>query len=126
MKRNQILVQPGHQFAIVIEESVLRYRIGGPAVMAEQLDFLLEAMSLPSVSLGVVPFAAEYRPMWTLEAFTCFDDQRAYVELLAAQVTITVPREVRLYLDAFARLSALAVTGHDAQALITAALNPAA
>lgn len=125
MKRNQVLRQPGHRFAIVIEESVLRYRIGGAAVMTGQLGYLLEAMSLPSVSLGVVPFATEHRPMWTLEAFTCFDDQWAHVELLAAEVTITVPREVQLYLDAFAQLSALAVTGDRARALITAAANAA-
>jgi transcriptional regulator with XRE-family HTH domain len=125
MKRNHVLYLPGHRFAIVIEESVLRYRIGGAAVMAEQLDHLLEAMALPSVSLGIIPFTADQRPMWTLEAFTCFDEERAHVELLAAQVTITVPREVRLYLNAFAQLSALAVTGNQAQALIRAAINAA-
>ncbi|MGH3157787.1 MAG: helix-turn-helix domain-containing protein [Streptosporangiaceae bacterium] len=126
MKRNQVLCQPGHRFAIVIEESVLRYQIGSAAAMAEQLDYLLEATSLPSVALGVIPFTAEHRPMWTLEAFTCFDDQRAYVELLAAQVTITVPREVRLYLDAFAQLSTLAATGDHARALIRAVMSAAA
>jgi transcriptional regulator with XRE-family HTH domain len=125
MKRNQILYQPSHQFAIVIEEAVLHYQIGGAAVMTGQLDHLLRAMSLPSVSLGIIPFTAEHRPMWTLEAFTCFDDQRAYVELLTAQVTITVPGEVRLYLNAFAQLSALAVTGEHARALIKAAINTA-
>jgi hypothetical protein len=75
------------------------------------------------VALGVIPFTAKHRPMWTLEAFTCFDNQRTYVELLAAQITITVPREVRLYLDAFDQLSALAVTGDQALALIKAAMN---
>jgi hypothetical protein len=126
MKRNQVLYRPGHWFAIVIEESVLRYRIGGAAVMAEQLDYLLEAMWLPSVSLGIIPFTAGPRPMWTLEAFACFDDERAHVELLAADVTVTVPREVRLYLNAFAQLSALAVTGDRARVLIRSALNAAA
>lgn len=126
MKRNQVLYQPGHRFLIVIEESVLRYRIGTPAVTAGQLDHLLEAMTLPSVSLGIIPFTAGPRPMWTLEAFTCFDDARAHVELLAAQVTLTVPREVRLYLDAFTQLSSLAVTGNRAQALIQAAMDAAA
>jgi transcriptional regulator with XRE-family HTH domain len=126
MKRNQVLYQPDHRFAMVIEESVLRYRMGSAEVMAEQLDHLLETMSLPSVTLGVIPFTAEPRPMWTLETFTCFDDQRAHVELLAAQITVTVPREVRLYLNAFDQLSALAVTGNQARALINAAINTTA
>ena len=29
--------------------------------------------------------------MWTLEAFTVFDDTRVHIELLAAQVTVTYP-----------------------------------
>jgi transcriptional regulator with XRE-family HTH domain len=126
MKRNQVLCQPGHRFATIIEESVLRYRIGSVEVMTGQLDYLLEATSLPSMTLGIIPFTVEDRPMWTLEAFTCFDDQRTYVELLAAQITITVPREVRLYLDAFDQLSALAVTGDQARVLIKAAMNATA
>lgn len=126
MKRNQVLYQPDHRFAIIIEESVLRYHIGSAEVMTSQLHHLLAAMSLPSVSLGIVPFAAEHRPMWTLETFTCFDDQRAHIELLAAQITVTMPREVRLYLKAFTQLSALAVTGERARALITAAISASA
>lgn len=111
MKRNKVLYEPGHRFAVVIEESVLRYPVGGAGVLAGQLGHLLEVMSLPSVWLGIIPFTAEARPMWTLETFTCFDAERAHVELLAAQVTVTVSREVRTYLDAFAELAALAVQG---------------
>jgi hypothetical protein len=86
--------------------------------MAEQLDHLLKVIELPSVWFGIIPFSAEFRPMWTLEAFTCFDDERVHVELLAAQVTVTVPREIRLYLDAFDKLAALAVSGDQARELI--------
>jgi transcriptional regulator with XRE-family HTH domain len=125
MKRNQILYRPGHRFAVVIEESVLRYPLGGAAVMTGQLDYLLEAVSLPSVYLGIIPFTADPRRMWTLEAFTCFDEERVHVELLAADVTVTVPREVRLYLNAFDELAALAVSGDQARDLIRAAMEPA-
>ncbi|MGH3157922.1 MAG: helix-turn-helix domain-containing protein, partial [Streptosporangiaceae bacterium] len=125
MHRNRILHQPGHRFPVIIEESVLRYRIGTPAVMAEQLGHLLEAMSLPSVSLGIIPFTAGPRPMWTLETFTVFDEERAFVELLAAQVTVTVPGEVQIYLNAFTELTALAVSGDQARNLIHAAMRAA-
>jgi Domain of unknown function (DUF5753) len=121
MKRNEVLQRPGHRFAVLAEEAVLHYRLGGRTVMAAQLDHLLDMMNMPSVWLGVIPFAAGPRPMWTLETFTCFDQERTHVELLAAQVTVTVPREVRLYLDAFAELAALAVSGEQAQALLRAA-----
>jgi hypothetical protein len=80
-------------------------------------------MALPSVSLGVIPFSASQRRMWTLEAFTVFDDARVHVELLSAQVTVTVPGEVVLYLRAFDKLAELAVYGPQARALITAAIT---
>jgi hypothetical protein len=78
---------------MLIEEAVLRYRLGGAETMAGQLGHLLDAITLPSLALGVIPFSADERPMWTLETFTVFDDSRVHVELLSAQVTVTAPSE---------------------------------
>jgi hypothetical protein len=75
------------------------------------------------VSLGVIPFSARGRPMWTLEAFTIFDDARVHVELLSAQVTVTAPSEIMLYARAFDKLAELAVHGTQARSLITAAID---
>ena len=75
------------------------------------------------MSLGVIPFSARARPMWTLEAFTVFDDARVHVELLSAQVTVTAPSEITLYARAFDKLADLAVYGPQARPLITAAID---
>lgn len=123
MARNRILGSENRRFTMIVEESVLRYRVGGSSVMLAQLGHLLSATDMPSVRLGVIPFAAEGRPMWTLEAFTAFDDARVHVELLSAQVTLTAPGEVILYLRAFDQLADLARYGDDARALITAAIK---
>jgi transcriptional regulator with XRE-family HTH domain len=123
MGRNRILHSGNHRFALLIEEAVLRYRIGGAEVMAAQLGYLLEAMELPSASLGVIPFAACGRPMWPVESFTVFDNERVHVELLSAQVTVTAPSEITLYVRAFEKLAELAVYGTQARALITAAVD---
>ncbi len=123
MNRNRILQSPGHRFAMLIEESVLRYRLGDTDTMAGQLGHLLNIITLPSVSLGVIPFSAAGRPMWTLEAFTVFDDSRVHVELLSAQVTVTAPSEITLYVRAFEKLAETAVYGSDARALIAAAID---
>ena len=123
MNRNRILTTGDHRFSLVLEESVLRYGVGGPEIMAGQLGHILGLMSLPSVLVGVIPFSAADRPMWTLETFTVFDDARVHVELLAAQVTVTAPGEVTLYLRAFDKFKDLAVYGQEARALITAAIN---
>jgi hypothetical protein len=121
--RNRILHSGNHRFVLMVEEAVLKYRIGGAGVMAAQLGHLLEAMELPSVSLGVIPFAACGRPMWPVESFTVFDNERVHVELLSAQVTVTAPSEITLYVRAFEKLAGLAVHGTQARVLITAAID---
>ncbi|MET8772266.1 helix-turn-helix transcriptional regulator [Streptomyces sp. NPDC004658] len=42
----------------VLDEAVLRREVGGPQVMARQLERLMEAARLPQVRLQVLPFAA--------------------------------------------------------------------
>ena len=123
MGRNRILHSGNHRFALLIEETVLKYRIGGAEVMAAQLGHLLEALELPSVSLGVIPFSACGRPIWPLESFTVFDNERVHIELLSAQITVTAPSEITLYVRAFEKLAKLAVYGTQARALITAAIE---
>jgi transcriptional regulator with XRE-family HTH domain len=46
----------------VVDETVLRRSIGGPEVMREQMDALLEATALPNVRLQVMPFTAGPHP----------------------------------------------------------------
>lgn len=122
MQRQRVLREGDHRFGVVIEESVLRYQIGESATMAGQLGHLLDVATLPSVSLGIIPFARRKRPAWTLEAFRTFDDEFVNVELLSANVTITQPHEVALYRKAFAEFAAMAVYGKHARALINAAI----
>jgi transcriptional regulator with XRE-family HTH domain len=123
MQRKRLVQSGSHRFGAVIEEAVLRQVVGDAQVMAGQLGYLLEAIGLPAVSLGVIPFSAGNRPVWPLEAFTVFDDSRVRVELLSAQVTVTSPSEIVLYVRAFEKLSALAVHGAGARALITDAIS---
>jgi hypothetical protein len=123
MARNRVLYEGEHRFLALIEESVLRYQIGDVETMAAQLGHLLAMAGLPAVSLGVIPFTAPNRRMWTLEAFNIFDDNRVEVELLSAQVTVTAPGEIALYVNAFTELSRMAVRGAEARSLITSALD---
>ena len=70
---------------VVIEEAVLRYQVGNAEVMAGQLGHLLSVTSMPTVSIGVIPFTVRERPMWTVEEFIVFDDARVDAELLSAR-----------------------------------------
>lgn len=124
MRRARVIQEGDHRFATLIEENVLHHRVGDQDVMAGQLGNLLAAMSLPSMSLGIIPAAvAREGGMWPLEQFTVFDDARIHVELLAAKVTVTAPGELDIYLRAFARMTELAVYGADARALIVKAID---
>ncbi|MFB7362965.1 helix-turn-helix domain-containing protein [Streptomyces hydrogenans] len=122
MNRSQVIHEGDHRFAVLIEESVLRYRIGSPEVMATQLGHLLSVMGLPSISLGVIPFTAP-RTAWPLETFTIFDRKRVHVETLSAAIKETEPSDVALYLKAFENLKEVAAYGTDARALITSAFD---
>lgn len=122
MERSSVLHRGDHRFAILIEESVLRHRIGDAETMAGQLGYLLAVMSLPAVSLGVIPFAAE-RNIWPIETFSMFDNEQVSVELLTAAVTVNAPSQLAEYASAFGKLADLAAYGAKARALITLAID---
>lgn len=105
-------------FAFLLEESALRARVADAAVMRSQLDALVRAAARPQISLGVIPSSAAGRPMWPVEGFWIFDDERVVVELVTAEVTVTQPHEVDLYERTFAALATSAVYGTAARAVI--------
>ncbi|MFE4971531.1 helix-turn-helix domain-containing protein [Kitasatospora sp. NPDC056651] len=122
MERANVIHAGDHRFAFVVEEAVLRYRLGNAEAMAGQLGHLLAVISLPRVSLGIIPFTAE-RSMWPVESFRVYDDRRVQVELVSAAVNVTTPVEVREYVQTFADLQTHAVYGREARGLITAAIG---
>lgn len=122
LARARVLREGNHRFVMLLEENVLRHRMGDEETMAGQLGHLLSVMSLPSVSLGIIPFESR-RIIWPVETFNIYDDEQVAVELLTAQVTVTAPGEVRDYLKTFAELQKRAVYGAHARSLIASAIE---
>ncbi|MGX9888265.1 helix-turn-helix domain-containing protein [Streptomyces sp. NPDC002276] len=59
LARQDILrADPPLELSVVLDEAVVRREVGGPGVMARQLERLIEAAHLPQVRLQVLPFAA--------------------------------------------------------------------
>ncbi len=59
MERQRILDDPSHPvLCTVLQESVLRSHIGGPAVMRHQIGHLIEMAQRTRVVIQVLPFAA--------------------------------------------------------------------
>lgn len=123
IERSRIIHEAGHRFVLLIEEAVLRYQLGDSDAMAAQLGHLLSAGALPAVSLGVIPMGTADRPMWAAETFNVYDTSLVSVELLSAQVNITQPTEIALYLAAFEQLRSMAVYGAQARPLIVRAID---
>lgn len=58
MRRRQVLAS-GTPYDVIIHEAALRMRVGGSKVARAQLEHLLKAAASETVSLRVIPFAAE-------------------------------------------------------------------
>lgn len=123
VERSRIIHEPGHRFVMLVEEAVLHSQLGDEDAMAAQLGYLLTAGALPAVSLGIIPMATRKRPQWPIETFHVYDDTLVSVEFLSAEVNITQPSEIVLYLKAFEQLRSMAVYGADARALIVKAID---
>jgi transcriptional regulator with XRE-family HTH domain len=121
--RLRLLREGGRRFLVLMEEPVLRNVIGGADVMAGQLGHLITVASLPTVSLGIIPMGLDRDVMWPVEGFWIYDDKQVNVELVSGWLTITQPREIAMYAQAFAKLSDLAARGAHARKLITAAID---
>lgn len=120
MERQQILYRGDHRFHLIIAHQALVTTVGNADVMIGQLDRLLAVMSLPRVSLGIIPADTNYRV--PTNQFIMFDDRLVQVETISAELAISQPREIALYAKAFNELIKQAAFGQAARALITGAL----
>lgn len=116
MKRQQLLcsADPPRLWAVV-DEAALRRPIGGPDVMREQLEYLVEVSKLPNVILQVMPFrlgghAAE-GGAFTVMRFPESDlPDVVYVEQLTSALYLDTRKDVDLYAEAMERLCVDAAT----------------
>ncbi len=122
MERQRVLYTGDRQFRVVIEEQVIRTRVGDADVMAGQLDRLMAVMSLPRVSIGIIP-ATGVRHSLTQGSFWMFDDSRVRVETVSASLNVTQPRDIALYARVFELLHRSAVHGREARQIIGRALD---
>ena len=106
----------------LLEENALLARVGSPDTMAGQLDRLLATVSLPRVSLGIIPQTAPRRT-FTQVGFWIYDNTMVGVETPTAKLEITQPREIRLYSRMFEHLRQSAVHGAQARRLIMRAIT---
>lgn len=122
MERQRFLYRGDRRFLFVLEAWALQTVFGSVDVMLGQLDRLLAVMTLPRVSLGIIP-PTTVRRMWPGEGFWIFDNDLAVIETTTAEIKVTQPREIAQFVQAFKRLQDHAVYGADARDIITATIH---
>ena len=100
MRRQQVLYEPQQRLHLVLTEGALRHTTVAPAVMRAQLDRIISVSTLPNVVLGVIPLDRQLDVL-PLHGFVIYDDQTVRIETVTAELAVTEPSEVQLYLKIF-------------------------
>jgi transcriptional regulator with XRE-family HTH domain len=125
MRRQQVLGREDLQLSVVLDESVLKRRIGDESVMYEQLQRLLREADRPNLTLRILPLNAQHTVFG--ESFVIFgfrDESDAMLhdvvitEQLRSSVTVEGERETYLHRIAFQALSDAALDPATSRALI--------
>jgi transcriptional regulator with XRE-family HTH domain len=125
MQRQQVLAREGLQLSLVLDESILKRRIGDDAVMYEQLQRLAREAARPNITLQVLPLDAQHTVFG--ESFVIFGfgaDSDAMLqdvvstEHLRTGFTLEGERETYLHRIAFGMLADASLDPVASRALI--------
>ena len=109
MERQRILTREDRpRLWAVVDEAVIRRVVGGPEVMREQLQHLIDCAEQGKTTLQVVPFGAGAHagttgPFIILDFAEPTDPAVVYVETLAGDIYLEAPTDVDRYTLAFDR-----------------------
>ncbi|WP_165950213.1 helix-turn-helix transcriptional regulator [Actinomadura sp. GC306] len=113
------------QLWVVVNEGAIRQVVGSHAIMAAQLESLIEERDRLNVVVQVLPFAAGEHPAmvgsFSLYSFPAEEQTGAvYIETMNSALILETSHELETYADAFDRLRAAALSPRDSQDLIRA------
>ncbi|MFD6162200.1 helix-turn-helix domain-containing protein [Nocardia sp. NPDC060255] len=135
-RRKARLTDAGNPLTVeaILDECVLRRAIGGPAVMADQLDHLTRVGALPNVSVRVIPLAAAAYGGLTVGPFVLLEFPKhptahlteppiVYLQNHTSALYLDKPDEVNQYQQAHIDLKRSALTEPRSRALIRKIAN---
>jgi transcriptional regulator with XRE-family HTH domain len=125
MRRQQVLDRPELQTSVVLDESILKRRIGNETVMHEQLLRLVEAADRPNLTLQILPLDAQHTVVGeSFEIFGFGTDTDAMLqdvvatEAMRSGFILEGERETYLHRIAFQTLTDAALDPVASRALI--------
>ncbi|MFE9679579.1 helix-turn-helix domain-containing protein [Streptomyces sp. NPDC006259] len=117
LERQAVLYDNAKSLRFIITEPVLRWRIVPPQMMAAQLDRIVSLSRLPHVDIRIVPLRIQQRDIAN-HAFVIRDDRMVTVETVHAEVAVTDPRDVGLYVEKFEGFERVALSGDRMRGLV--------
>jgi len=123
IKRQRRLTEnPELRLWVVLDEAVLHRAVGGPDVMAAQLDHLIEMTNRPNVTVQVIPYDAGAHPAmdstFSLLDFTGPVPSVVYVEGLIGRIYLDNQQDLTRYRQVFELLCAAALAPQQTIELI--------
>lgn len=116
------------QLWVILDESVIRRVVGGPAVMHAQIEALLGAASQRRTTVQVVPYHGGPHPglagPFVILGFEePGEPDVVYLETVGGNLYVDKPEETRLFATAFDHLRAAALSPGDTRAMLRAAAD---
>ncbi|KOV94846.1 XRE family transcriptional regulator [Streptomyces sp. NRRL B-1140] len=117
-RQDVLRADPPLKLSAVLDEAVLRREVGGPGVMARQLERLVEAARLPQVCLQVLPFAAGAHigvtgPFVIFSFSSTSDLDVVVLDHLTSSLYLERKEDLQAYTEAFNALQIHALSPED-------------
>ena len=111
------------RLSVVLDEAVLHRAVGGPAVMAAQLNHLVNVSELPHIEIQVITYEAGAHPAmesnFNILQFDSPTSSVVYVEGLVGWIYLDRPQDLNRYAQVFERLRTIALKPKDSIKLIS-------
>ncbi|MES4890040.1 helix-turn-helix transcriptional regulator [Streptomyces sp. NPDC096012] len=127
MRRQELLARKAPpRLWVVMDETVLRWPVGGPEVMRAQIDRLIEVNRLPQVTVQLMPFANGPHPAMRAGAFEVFRfrvpelPDVVHLNGLVGAAYLDKAEDVVVYREAFDRVGAQAAPARRTETLLGA------
>lgn len=126
MERQEVLIRPDPsppRVSIVLNEAVLRRRVGGPPIMREQLQYLMAERDRANVTIQVLPFDSGAHPSmvgpFTMMTFLDPADLGVvYLEHPTSSLFLEEPEDLRAYEEFWDSIQSDAYSADDSRAFL--------
>jgi transcriptional regulator with XRE-family HTH domain len=119
MRRHRMMLEDTRRsWTLIQTEGSLLWHVGGPSLMAEQLDRLVEASARPNIRLGVITHRTPVS-FTAGHGFHIYDRQAVQIGTRTATALTSDERDVEAYESLFAELERVAAFGDEARSFVS-------